>query len=77
MKYALYSATDTRDNRRMLWLHDTGNHRVATFCTKWAPSRIKQYTAAAPEGIVWERGNALDQYTSGVPDKIAEWEMPG
>ena len=29
MKYALYEAVDTRDNKPMLWLHDRSNHRVA------------------------------------------------
>lgn len=54
MKYALYEAVDNRDGKPMLWLHDTTNHRVAVFFIKTAPSRIKQRTAAAPEGIVWE-----------------------
>lgn len=54
MKYALYEAVDNRDGKPMLWLHDTVNHRVAVFFIKTAPSRIKQRTAAAPEGIVWE-----------------------
>lgn len=54
MKYELYEAVDTRDNRPMLWLHDRVHHRVATFCPKWAPSRIKHKTAAAPSTIVWE-----------------------
>lgn len=54
MKYALYEAVDTRDNKPMLWLHDRSNHRVALFFVKTAPSRIKQRTAAAPEGITWE-----------------------
>lgn len=75
MKYELYHATDTRDNQPMLWLLDSQNARVALFCTRTAPSRIKHRTATAPEGIVWERGNSLDQYTAGVPDKVAEWEF--
>lgn len=54
MRYALYEAVDNRDGKPMLWLHDTVNHRVAVFFIKTAPSRIKQRTAAAPEGIVWE-----------------------
>ncbi|MGL5904214.1 MAG: hypothetical protein ACRCZO_16145 [Cetobacterium sp.] len=53
MKYALYEAVDNRDGKPMLWLHDTVNHRVALFFVKTAPSRIKQRTAAAPEGITW------------------------
>lgn len=53
MKYSLYKADDKRDGNTLLWLVDVTNDRVATFCTKWAPSRIKQNTAAAPGRIVW------------------------
>lgn len=59
MKYALYEAIDNRDGRPMLWLHDTENHRVATFCPKWAPSRIKHRTAAAADGIIWEHETTM------------------
>ncbi len=62
MKYALYEAVDDRDGKPMLWLHDTANHRVAVFFIKTAPSRIKQRTAAAPEGIVWEPDSVLNAY---------------
>jgi len=54
MKYALYQVVDTRDNKPMLWLYDHVNHRVALFYAKTAPSRIKQRTVVAPEGITWE-----------------------
>lgn len=54
MKYELYEAVDTRDNKPMLWLHDRSNHRVALFFVKTAPSRIKHKTATAPSTIVWE-----------------------
>lgn len=54
MKYSLYEAVDTRDNKPMLWLHDIIGRRVALFHIKTAPSRIKQRTAAAPEGITWD-----------------------
>lgn len=53
MKFQLYQATDNRDGKPMLWLHDSENHRVALFCLKWAPSRIKQYTKR-PDSITWE-----------------------
>ncbi|KAF2282297.1 hypothetical protein GH714_044141 [Hevea brasiliensis] len=53
MKFQLYQATDNRDGKPMLWLHDKENHRVALFCPKWAPSRIKQYTKR-PDSITWE-----------------------
>ncbi len=64
MKYALYQATDLRDNRQLLWLHDKENHRVATFCTKWALSRIKHRTATAPDGIIWEPEDILTNYAA-------------
>ena len=74
MKYALYEAVDTRDNKPMLWLHDRSNHRVALFFVKTAPSRIKQRTAAAPEGITWyseyEWEYKADKSTAQL---IAEW----
>lgn len=76
MKYALYEAVDTRDNKPMLWLHDRSNHRVALFFVKTAPSRIKQRTAAAPEGIVWEPDDAFFQYATISTGKLIDsWEM--
>lgn len=76
MKYALYSATDTRDNRQMLWLHDTVNHRVATFCAKWALSRIKQYTAAAPDRIIWEPEAVMTTHAAmTTAHHIDSWEF--
>lgn len=77
MRYELYHATDTRDNQPMLWLLDSQNARVALFCTRTAPSRIKHRTAAAPEGIFWERDNVLDHAANGALDLVAEWELPG
>jgi len=53
-KYQLYQATDNRDGKQMLWLHDATNHRVALFCVKWAPSRIRQQTITGAQSIVWE-----------------------
>lgn len=64
MKFELYEATDKRDNRPLLWLHDKENHRVATFCTKWALSRIKHRAATAPESIVWEPECKMMDYAS-------------
>lgn len=77
MKYALYEAVDTRDNKPMLWLHDRSNHRVALFFVKTAPSRIKQRTAAAPEGITWEPDSVLNAYAAlGWTGKLVDsWEF--
>lgn len=76
MKYALYEAVDTRDNKPMLWLHDRSNHRVALFFVKTAPSRIKQRTAAAPEGITWEPERTMLNYASfGSSKMVDSWEF--
>lgn len=76
MKYSLYEAVDTRDNKPMLWLHDRSNHRVALFFVKTAPSRIKQRTAAAPEGITWEPEQTMLNYASFGSSKLVDsWEM--
>lgn len=76
MKYALYEAVDNRDGKPMLWLHDTTNHRVAVFFIKNAPSRIKQRTAAAPEGIVWEpETTMLTHARLGDAKHLDAWEF--
>lgn len=76
MKYSLYAAIDTRDNKPMLWLHDRSNHRVALFFVKTAPSRIKQRTAAAPEGITWEPDIVLTYYAKmGEAVHVDSWEF--
>ncbi len=74
MKYALYEAVDNRDGKPMLWLHDTVNHRVAVFFIKTAPSRIKQRTAAAPEGITWEPDTTVILHM-GAGKLIDSWEF--
>ncbi|ELZ3650027.1 hypothetical protein ULT26_004321 [Salmonella enterica] len=76
MKYELYRAIDTRDNKPMYWLHDTVNHRVAVFFIKTAPSRIKQRTAAAPEGIVWEDHYSWLKHADGNTERLIDtWEF--
>lgn len=72
MKYALYEAVDNRDGKPMLWLHDTVNHRVAVFFIKTAPSRIKQRTAAAPEGVVWEPETTMLVHADGNTEKLID-----
>lgn len=76
MKYALYDAVDTRDNKPMLWLHDRSNNRVALFFVKTAPSRIKQRTAAAPEGITWEPDTTMNYFDGKRGVKMIDsWEF--
>lgn len=76
MKYALYEAVDTRDNKPMLWLHDIIGGRVALFHIKTAPSRIKQRTAAAPDGIYWAPDLVLTAYAKmGEAKHIDSWEF--
>lgn len=74
MKFELYEATDKRDNRKMMWLRDLDNNRVATFCHKWAPSRIKHRTAAAPDSIIWEDGDLFKKHAILI-DRIDVWEF--
>lgn len=74
MKYELFDATDTRDGRRLLWLVDAENQRVATFCHKWAPSRIKHRTAASPDSIIWEPASVY--LYAGKDDRLIDsWEF--
>lgn len=76
MKYALYEATDTRDNKPMLWLHDIPGGRLALFHIKTAPSRIKQRTAAAPEGITWEPVEGFFKHADAKAAKLLDkWEF--
>ncbi|EBH8405777.1 hypothetical protein CVB26_21090 [Salmonella enterica subsp. enterica serovar Cerro] len=80
MKYALYEAVDNRDGKPMLWLerqNSPGSERdVALFHPKTAPSRIKQRTAAAPEGIVWDESGMWGAHLNTETVKIIdEWEF--
>ena len=76
MKYALYEAVDTRDNKPMLWLHDYTKNRVALFHVKTAPSRIKHLTAVAPEGITWEPDTTMVVHAKmGEAVHIDSWEF--
>lgn len=77
MKFALYEAVDNRDGRTMLWLHDAENHRVATFCPKWAPSRIRQRTITARDGIVWEHETIMVVHAAlSTAKHLDSWELP-
>lgn len=73
MKYQLYKATDNRDGKPMLWLHDKESHRVALFSLKWAPSRIKQYTKR-PDTIMWRpESDMLVHAALPTADHIDAW----
>lgn len=76
MKYALYEAIDRRDNDLLLWLHDRTNHRVATFCRKTAPSRIKRRSIVAPETIVWAPEEHITQHADLSRGRhLGDWEV--
>ena len=72
MTYKLYSATDTRDSRQMLWLHCTRTAKVAQFHQKTAVSRIKRLTAVAPGGLTWSPEGDLAKHATNV-QLIESW----
>lgn len=72
MTYKLYSATDTRDSRQMLWLHCTRTSKVAQFHPKTAVSRIKRLTAVAPGGLTWSPEGDLAKHATAV-ELIESW----
>ena len=72
MTYKLYSATDTRDGRPMLWLHCTRTAKVAQFHPKTAVSRIKRLTAVAPGGLMWSPEGDLAKHATNV-ELIESW----
>ncbi len=78
MKYALYRAIDTRDNKPMYWLLRGvyPERELAVFTPKTEPAVVKHRTAAAPESIVWESTNAWYTHAAlGGAKLIDEWEM--
>lgn len=74
MKFELYSAVDTRDNKPTLWLVSLGDSSVALFNSKTAPSRIKR-NSLPPNYIVWEHGLNFDLFADA-PSLIDSWEWP-
>lgn len=72
MAYKLYSATDTRDSRQMLWLHCTRTAKVAQFHPKTAVTRIKRLTAVAPGGLTWSPEGDLAKHATNV-EMIESW----
>lgn len=72
MTYKLYSATDTRDARPMLWLHCTHTSKVAQFHPKTAVTRIKRLTAVAPGWLTWSPEGDLAKHATNV-ELIESW----
>nr|DAQ12180.1 MAG TPA: hypothetical protein [Caudoviricetes sp.] len=60
MKYELYRAIDTRDNKPMYWLLAGvyPERKLALFTPKTMAADVKRKTAAAPESIIWENTEA-------------------
>ena len=72
MTYKLYTATDTRDGRPMLWLRCTSTAKVAQFHPKTAVTRIKRLTAVAPGGLTWSPDGDLAKHATNV-ELIESW----
>lgn len=72
MRFKLYSAVGTRDNKPMLWLVSLDDSSVALFNSKTAPSRIKR-NSLSPNSIVWEHGPNFDLFADA-PSLIDSWE---
>lgn len=76
MKYTLFSAVDTRDNKPMLWLLGHNSAQVALFDHKTAPSRIKR-NSLSPDSIVWTCRTAWTTHADATTAKIIDsWEVP-
>ncbi|EAS8350378.1 hypothetical protein EHH83_16710 [Salmonella enterica] len=60
MKYELYRAIDTRDNKPMYWLLAGvyPERKLALFTPKTMAADVKRKTAAAPDSIIWESTKA-------------------
>ncbi|EMV0704208.1 hypothetical protein AABH88_001020 [Salmonella enterica subsp. enterica serovar Typhimurium] len=60
MKYELYRAIDTRDNKPMYWLLAGvyTERKLALFTPKTMAADVKRKTAAAPDSIIWESTKA-------------------
>lgn len=74
MKFELYLAVDTRDNKPTLWLVSLDDSSVALFNSKTAPSRIKR-NSLSPNSIVWEHGINFDLFADA-HNIIDSWEWP-
>ena len=78
MKYALYEAVDTRDNKPMLWLlaGQYPERKLALFTPKTEAAAVKRNTAAAPDRIAWETTEAWYLHAAlGGARLVDSWEM--
>ena len=78
MKYALYEAVDTRDNKPMLWLlaGQYPERKLALFTPKTEAAAVKRKTAAAPDRIAWETTEAWYLHAAlGGARLVDSWEM--
>lgn len=78
MKYELYRAIDTRDNKPMYWLlaGQYPERKLALFTPKTEAAAVKRKTAAAPDSIVWETTEAWYLHAAlGGARLVDSWEF--
>ncbi|EDQ2321215.1 hypothetical protein ACKJVF_003784 [Salmonella enterica subsp. enterica serovar Kentucky] len=78
MKYELYRAIDTRDNKPMYWLLAGvyPERKLALFTPKTMAADVKRKTAAAPESIIWENTEAWYAHAALEGAKLIDsWEF--
>ncbi|EAW4195721.1 hypothetical protein FFV02_22970 [Salmonella enterica] len=78
MKYELYRAIDTRDNKPMYWLLAGvyPERKLALFSPKTMAADVKRKTAAAPDSIIWESTKAWYAHAALEGAKlIYSWEF--
>ncbi|EJN3045464.1 hypothetical protein NPT98_004507 [Salmonella enterica] len=78
MKYELYRAIDTSDNKPMYWLLAGvyPERKLALFTPKTMAADVKRKTTAAPESIIWENTEAW--YLHAALDsakRVDSWEF--
>ncbi|HDO2841618.1 TPA: hypothetical protein P2303_004670 [Salmonella enterica subsp. enterica serovar Typhimurium] len=78
MKYELYRAIDTRDNKPMYWLLAGvyPERKLALFTPKTMAADVKRKTAAASDSIIWESTKAWYAHAALEGAKlIYSWEF--
>lgn len=78
MKYELYRAIDTRDNKPMYWLLAGvyPERKLALFTPKTMAADVKRKTAASPDSIIWENTEAWYLHAALGGAKLVEsWEF--
>ncbi|EOY9056894.1 hypothetical protein ACQFLV_004342 [Salmonella enterica subsp. enterica serovar Kentucky] len=78
MKYELYRAIDTRDNKPMYWLLAGvyPERKLALFTPKTMAADVKRKTAAAPESIIWGNTEAWYAHAALEGAKLIDsWEF--